>query len=109
VPPEKEGSVGKSPIPEAEVKIVDEHGNEVPSGVPGEIMVKQTRHFLGYWHEPQETARKFVEGWYKPGDSFVRDQDGYYWYQGRLDDMVKVGGRQVFPVEVEEALDAVWC
>jgi acyl-coenzyme A synthetase/AMP-(fatty) acid ligase len=45
-----------------------------------------------------------VEGWYKPGDSFKRDQDGYYWYQGRLDDMVKVSGRQVFPVEVEQVI-----
>lgn len=105
VPPEKVCSVGNLVTPGTEVKIVDEHGNEVPSGVPGEIMVKVAEdNFAGYWHEPQEATLKFVEGWYKPGDSFVRDEDGYYWYRGRLDDMVKVAGRQVFPVEVEEAV-----
>ncbi len=104
VPLEKVGSSGKSPWSEAQVKIVDQHGKEVPDGVVGEIMFQVRSHFLGYWHEPRETARKFVEGWYKPGDSFKRDQDGYYWYQGRLDDMVKVSGRQVFPVEVEQVI-----
>jgi benzoate-CoA ligase len=104
VPLEKVGSSGKSPWSEAEVKIVDDQGQEVPNGVAGEIMFRVRSQFLGYWHEPQEAARKFVEGWYKPGDSFKRDQDGYYWYVGRLDDMVKVGGRQVFPVEVEQVI-----
>lgn len=104
VPLEKVGSSGKSPWSEAEVKIVDEHGKEVPNGVAGEIMFQVRSHFLGYWHEPREAVRKFIEGWYKPGDSFKRDQDGYYWYLGRLDDMVKIGGRQVFPVEVEQVV-----
>jgi benzoate-CoA ligase len=104
VPLEKVGSSGKSPWSEAEVKIVDEYGKEVPSDVAGEIMFQVRSHFLGYWHEPREGVRKFIEGWYKPGDSFKRDQDGYYWYLGRLDDMVKIGGRQVFPVEVEQVV-----
>jgi benzoate-CoA ligase family protein len=104
VPLEKVGSSGKSPWSEAQVKIVDEHGQEVPNGVAGEIMFQVRSQFLGYWHDPKEAARKFIEGWYKPGDSFKRDQEGYYWYQGRLDDMVKISGRQVFPVEVEQVV-----
>jgi benzoate-CoA ligase len=104
VPMEKAGSLGSAPIPGAEVKIVDEHGNEVPVGTPGEAMVRVKGHFLGYWHEPEEAARKFFNGWYKTDDFFMRDQDGYFWHMGRQDDMVKIGGRQVFPVEVEEAV-----
>ncbi len=104
VPLEKVGSAGKSPLPWCEVRIVDERGEDVPRGVPGEIMIKIDSLFLGYWHEPQEAARKIVEGWYKPGDSFMQDEEGYYWYRGRLDDMVKVGGRQLFPVEIEETV-----
>ena len=100
---EKVGSAGK-PIPGVEVKIVDDYGKEVPNEVAGEIMIKVESQFLGYWHEPKEAANRVVEGWYKPGDSFKRDLQGYYWYQGRLDDMVKVGGRQIFPVEIEHAV-----
>jgi acyl-coenzyme A synthetase/AMP-(fatty) acid ligase len=101
VPLEKVGSVGKSPVPGAKVKIVDEHENEVPNGVSGELMVQIRTQFLGYWHEPKNTAFKTSKGWYKPGDSFIRDKEGYYWYLGRQDDMLKVAGRQIFPVEVE--------
>jgi acyl-coenzyme A synthetase/AMP-(fatty) acid ligase len=108
VPLKKVGSVGRTPIPGAEIKIVDEHGNEVPDGVAGEIMLRVSgtveREFLGYWHESRESARRFSEGWYKPGDSFMRDPDGYYWYLGRLDDLIKVGGRQIFTVEVEQVV-----
>lgn len=104
VPLEKVGSAGKTPLSWCELRVVDEHGDEVPRGVPGEIMIKIDSLFLGYWHEPREAARKIVEGWYKPGDSFMRDEEGYYWYRGRLDDMVKVGGRQLFPVEIEETV-----
>lgn len=101
VPLEKVGSVGKSPVPGAKVKIVDEHENEVPDGVSGELMVQIRTQFLGYWHDPKNTALKMSKGWYKPGDSFIRDKEGYYWYLGRQDDMLKVAGRQIFPVEVE--------
>jgi len=104
VPLDKVGSLGKSPYLGAEVRIVDEYGKEVPNGVPGEALFKTECMFLGYWHEPEEAAKKILEGWYSPGDSFVRDQDGYYWHLGRLDDMVKIGGRQVFPAEVEHTV-----
>ena len=101
VPLEKVGSVGKSPIPGAKVKIVDENENEVPNGVSGELMVQTRTQFIGYWHEPKNTSLKISKGWYKPGDFFIRDKEGYYWYLGRKDDLVKVGGRQIFPVEIE--------
>lgn len=104
VPSDKVGSVGKTPCSGATVKIVDEYGKEIPRGVSGDILFKSDGMFLGYWHEPQETARKIDKGWYRPGDSFVRDQDGYYWYLGRMDDMVKIGGRQIFPPEIEHAV-----
>jgi benzoate-CoA ligase family protein len=102
VPLEKVGSVGKSPVPGTKVKIVDEYGKELPNGTTGEIMVQARTQFLGYWHELKQTALKLSEGWYKPGDFFMRDQDGYYWFRGRKDDMLKIGGRQIFSVEVEE-------
>jgi benzoate-CoA ligase len=101
VPLEKVGSMGRSPIPGAKVRIVDENENEVEDGVSGELMVQTRTQFLGYWHEPRNTALKMSKGWYKPGDSFMRDKEGYYWYLGRQDDMLKVAGRQIFPVEVE--------
>jgi benzoate-CoA ligase len=104
VPLKKVGSTGKSILPGVEIKIVDDHGNEVRNGVTGEIMLRLESQFLGYWHESKETVLRFYKGWYKPGDSFVRDHDGYYWYLGRLDDMVKVGGRQIFPVEIEHTI-----
>lgn len=102
VPLDKVGSLGKSPAPGTQIKIVDENGNEVPSGVTGEIMVHAKTQFLGYWHELIKTAFKLSNGWYKPGDFFMKDQDGYYWILGRQDDMLKVGGRQIFPAEVEQ-------
>ncbi len=104
VPIEKVGSVGRSPIPRAKIKIVDENENEVPNGVPGELMLQTETQFIGYWHEPKNTALKISKGWYKPGDFFMRDKDGYYWYLGRKDDMLKVGGRQIFPIEIENEL-----
>ncbi len=104
VPLDKVGSAGKSVLPGMEVKIVDRRGRSVPDGTPGEIMLHVPVMFMGYWHEPREAHQRIVAGWYKPGDSFVRDRDGYYWYLGRLDNMVKVGGRQVFPAEVERTI-----
>ena len=101
VPLDKVGSMGRSPIPGANVKIVDENENEVPDGVSGELMVQTRTQFVGYWHEPRNSALKISKGWYKPGDSFVRDKEGYYWYLGRRDDMLKIAGRQIFPVEIE--------
>jgi len=102
VPPNKVGSLGKSPAPGTQVKIVDEIENEVSNGVTGEIMVRANTQFLGYWHELKKTAFKLSNGWYKPGDYFMKDQDGYYWILGRQDDMLKVAGRQIFPTEVEQ-------
>jgi benzoate-CoA ligase family protein len=101
VPIEKVGSMGRASIPGAKVKIVDENENEVPDGASGQLMVQTRTQFVGYWHEPRSTALKISKGWYKPGDSFVRDKDGYYWYLGRQDDMLKIAGRQIFPVEIE--------
>jgi len=104
VPLDKAGSIGRSSAPGVEVKIVDESGKEVPPGVPGELLVKTDSQLLYYWHQPDETANKFFKGWYRSGDSMMRDQDGYYWYLGRLDDMVKVGGRPIFPGEIETTI-----
>jgi benzoate-CoA ligase len=104
VPLEKVGSMGRSPIPGAKVKIVDENEIEVGDGISGELMVQTRTQFIGYWHEPRNTALKMSKGWYKPGDSFIRDKEGYYWYLGRQDDMLKIAGRQIFPVEVEHEI-----
>jgi len=104
VPEGKGGSAGKLPCLGAQVKIIDEDGKEVPNGTVGEILIRIGSQFLGYWHDPKATASKFFGGWYRPGDSFMRDKEGYYWYLGRLDDMVKVAGRQIFPTEIEEVV-----
>lgn len=104
VPPDKIGSNGNSTAPWVEAKIVDESGKEVPNGASGELLVKTESLFLYYWHSPEDTRSRLHEGWFKPGDSFMRDADGYYWYLGRSDDIVKIAGRQIFPAEIEASM-----
>jgi 4-hydroxybenzoate-CoA ligase len=97
------GSTGK-PVPGYDVKIVDEHGGEVAAGEIGELVVRGPTAAEGYWNQRAKNRRTFAGEWTCTGDKYVRDQDGYYHYCGRTDDMFKVNGMWVSPFEVEAAL-----
>jgi 4-hydroxybenzoate-CoA ligase len=97
------GTTGK-PVPGYEVMIVDETGHSVADGEPGELIVRGPSAAEGYWNQRDKSRRTFRGEWTHTGDTYTRDADGYYRYNGRSDDMLKVGGVWVSPFEVEEAL-----
>jgi len=84
-------------------RLLDEHENSTPRGVQGNLWVKGGSAALGYWQQPEATARTFVEGWVRTGDVY-RSDDGYWFHLGRSDDCFKSSGQWVSPVEVEGAL-----
>ena len=87
-----------------EVKIVDEDGYPVESGVIGDLMVKGGSTAAFYWNQAAKTQQSMVGEWFRTGDKFWIDEEGYLYYAGRSDDMIKAGGMWVSPVEVENAL-----
>jgi len=97
------GSVGK-PVAGYEVRILDEEGGAVPAGQTGNLMVKGETAALAYLHQYEKSRRTFRGEWFATGDRFRVDDDGYYRYVGRSDEMLKVGGIWVAPVEIENAL-----
>jgi malonyl-CoA/methylmalonyl-CoA synthetase len=97
------GYVGK-PLPEVEVRLVDENGELVPVGTSGEIQVKGPGVFLEYWQNPQATAKAFQDGWFRTGDTAVVENDNYR-ILGRMSvDIIKTGGYKVSALEIEEVL-----
>ena len=102
-PRPRAGSVGK-PIPGVDIRIVDEAGNDVELGDPGEILVKGPNVFKGYWRDEPATAEAFVDGWFRTGDIAVMDEDAFVYLVDRKRDLVIVSGFNVFPSEVEQAL-----
>jgi malonyl-CoA/methylmalonyl-CoA synthetase len=99
----KHGSVGL-PLPQVEVRLVDESGNVVSPGMPGEIQVKGPGVFLEYWQNPEATGKAFCEGWFCTGDYAVVE-NGNYRILGRLSvDIIKTGGYKVSALEIEEVL-----
>jgi acetyl-CoA synthetase len=104
--PVKPGSIGR-PYPGHEVAIIDEQGSEVPRGELGEIAVKRNDDpvfFLEYWKNPEATKEKFVGDWGLTGDQGRMDEDGYLWYQGRSDDVIKSSGYRIGPAEIESCI-----
>ena len=109
--PARAGSMGR-PYPGHRVALVDDDGNEVPPGVPGDVAVNRYDvhgepdpiFFLGYWKNPEATHRKFTGDWCRTGDLATRDADGYLWYQGRADDVFKAAGYRIGPSEIENCL-----
>lgn len=99
----KVGSVG-IPIPETEVKIVDEEDNELPRGDIGEITVKGDHVMKGYFKKPKATEQTLRGGWLHTGDLGKMDEDGYIYIVDRKKDMINVGGMNVYPREIEEQL-----
>src|SRR5690348_11870112 len=99
----KPGSCG-FPVPGYDAKIVDDAGAEIPMGEIGNLWVRGASALAEYWRIPELTARTKRGDWVVTGDKFLRDAHGYYRYCGRADDMLKVAGMWVSPVEVENAL-----
>jgi 4-hydroxybenzoate-CoA ligase len=97
------GTSGK-PVPGYEARILDEHGRDCPSGEVGERVIRGPSAADGYWNQPEKTRRTFQGEWTYTGDTYIHDQNGYYRYCGRTDEMLKVSGIWVSPFEVEEAL-----
>jgi benzoate-CoA ligase family protein len=97
------GSSGK-PVPGYGVKIVDENGNEAPRGEVGNLLVKSETTSPFYLHQSEKSRKTFLGEWLFTGDKYYVDEDGYYWHAGRSDDMLKVGGIWVSPVEVESTI-----
>lgn len=103
--PIRPGSVGK-PQPGHTVALLDDDLREVPPNVEGQIAIGEADPglFLRYWNQPEETARLRRGGWFLTGDYAWRDEDGYYWFLGRRDDIIKSFGYRVSPFEVERVL-----
>jgi 4-hydroxybenzoate-CoA ligase len=97
------GSVGKR-VAGYEIKIADDDGQAVPKGQVGNLLVKGETAALAYLHQYERSHLTFLGAWLATGDRFYEDTDGYYWYVGRSDDMLKVGGIWVSPVEIENTL-----
>jgi benzoate-CoA ligase family protein len=97
------GSSGK-PFEGYELKIVDDEGHEMPRGEVGNLLVKGETAALFYLHQDGKSRQTFRGEWLFTGDKYYIDEDGYYWHAGRSDDMLKVGGIWVSPVEVESTL-----
>lgn len=96
-------SVGK-PLPDVEVAIVDENGDEVPIGNVGDIAARGSRLMKGYWKDNKATSDTIHGGWLYTGDLGYRDEDGYIFLTGRSKDFIKRGGEMISPEEVEQAL-----
>ena len=103
MPKPKPGSVGR-PLPGVELRIINEAGDDVELGDPGEIIVRGPNVFKGYWNQPEETERLFWGDWFRTGDIALQDEEGYIHLVDRKRDLVIVSGFNVFPSEVEAAL-----
>jgi len=99
----KMGSIGTA-APHAEIKLVDAKGEGVPVGEVGELTVSGPMVMQGYHNNQEETREKIRDGWFYTGDLCRKDEDGFYYHLGRKDDMIIVGGLNVYPTEVEQVL-----
>ncbi|MBR4163410.1 MAG: AMP-binding protein [Solobacterium sp.] len=104
----KLGSMGK-PTPLYEVDLLDRDGKKVPDGEPGEIVIKTTNRvpcglFKGYYHDEEATEEVWHDGYYHTRDEAWRDEDGFYWYVGRVDDVIKSSGYRIGPFEIESVI-----
>ncbi|MEO8040258.1 MAG: benzoate-CoA ligase family protein [Betaproteobacteria bacterium] len=97
------GTTGK-PVPGYQLRIVDDHGAPVPRGEPGELQIAGPTSAACYWNNREKSRATFQGPWTRSGDKYAQDRDGYFIYAGRSDDMLKVSGMYVSPVEVESAL-----
>ena len=104
----KIGSMGK-PSPLYDISLMDSDGNPVPVGQSGEIVIKTSDKipcglFLGYYRDEEKTKEVWHDGYYHTGDVAWMDEDGYYWYVGRVDDVIKSSGYRIGPFEIESVI-----
>ncbi len=92
------------PIPEGEVRVVDDQDHSVPIGEVGEIVVRGKKVMKGYWNKPRETEAALRGGWLHTGDLAKMDEDRYLYLAGRKKDMIIRGGENIYPVEIENVL-----
>jgi len=104
--PTRQGSIGK-PVPGHEVRIINENGELIKEpGLDGEIIVKSDTpvSFLKYWENDKATKQKVRDGWLYTGDFAYKDEEGYFYFKGRKDDIINTSGYRVGPSEVEDAV-----
>ncbi len=106
--PHKIGSMGK-PAPIYDVHIVDPDGNDVDAGEIGEIVIDISKGLpcglaIGYYGDEEKTAENWRDGYYHTGDTAWCDEDGFYWYVGRIDDVIKSSGYRIGPFEIESVI-----
>jgi benzoate-CoA ligase family protein len=99
----KAGSTGQI-VPGYEARIVDDDGHDLPAGQVGSLLIRGESIAAGYWNKHAATKQTFCGEWINTHDKFMVDLDGYFWYAGRTDDMMKVSGQAVWPTEVEGIL-----
>ncbi len=104
----KVGSMGK-PVPLYDVDLVDENGNSVSVGETGEIVIRTDKKtpcglFAGYYLDSEKTEEVWHDGMYHTGDTAWRDEDGFFWYVGRVDDVIKSSGYRIGPFEIESVI-----
>lgn len=101
----KPGSMGRA-IPGHEVAVVDDTGNPVPIDTVGEVAIKRPDPVmcLEYWKNPKETSEKYVGEWWVTGDLAKQDEDGYFWFVGRKDDLITSAGYRIGPAEIEDCI-----
>ena len=99
----KPGSIG-TPVWGVEVKLVDDDGNEVPTGEKGELWYRGHNVMKGYYKKPEANAKTLTDGWLHSGDVAIKDEDGFYFIVDRTKDMIIRGGLNVYPREVEEVM-----
>jgi benzoate-CoA ligase len=92
------------PVPGYDVRVLDDERRPLPPGETGNLFVKGDSICAGYWNQHARTLETIEGAWIRTGDKFYQDDDGFFWHCGRVDDMLKVGGLWVSPVEVESAL-----
>lgn len=107
LPPErvadKTTAVGH-PLFHVDMKLIDEHGNEVPPGTTGELLIRGPHVTPGYWRRPDATAETIIDGWLHTGDLAAQDDEGFFTIKGRSKDMFISGGENVYPAEVESVM-----
>ena len=104
--PVRPGSCGR-PAPGADIRLLDESLREVPQGEEGILCVRRDTHpgiMKEYWNKPEQTAEVLRGEWYYSGDVLVKDADGYFWFKGRGDDVIKASGYRISPFEIESTL-----
>jgi len=99
----KLGSAGRR-VPGYEIELTDESGAPVARGQEGVMWVRGDSNAPCYWNRPEKTAETMRDGWIRTGDRFVEDAEGFYFFKGRADDLVKISGQWVYPLEVELCL-----